>query len=133
VSCNGYVRIGPSPVGNLRHVLSVLIYIFLIFNELVANSLLGIRRKGVELRHSINRVTDKMEMVHIVADDDIKWRHGSSIFFVSADTEIAVVSPAVGQPVDQPGRAMIGKDNGLIGGENGVKVFVPTNRVGVPS
>ncbi len=72
--------------------------------------------------HPINHILNKVEAIQIVADSHVKGRSGGSFFLIPSDVEILVVRPTVGQTVDEPGVTVIGEDDRLIAGEEGVKL-----------
>ena len=65
-----------------------------------------------------------MKAIHVIDEHHVERRRGGAFFLIAADVEILVIGPAVRQPVDQPWIAMIGEDNGFIGGEEGIEVFI---------
>jgi hypothetical protein len=43
---------------------------------------------------------------------------------VTTHVQIFVIRASVGQPMDEPGIAVVDKDNGLVGGEERVKISI---------
>ena len=83
-------------------------------------SLFGVSGKVAELRHAVDHVTDEMEAVEVVAHDHIERRGRRLLLLVAANMDVAVV----GAPVDQPGIAVMGKDDRLVGREQRIEIVV---------
>lgn len=90
----------------------------------VAERLFGVRGFRPELWHAINDISREVKPVQIVTHRHVKWRRRGAFFLVSAHVEIGVIGSAVGQAVDQPGIAMIGKNNWLISREEDVELCI---------
>src|SRR5262245_5934759 len=53
----------PLPVTDLRHVIAMHANVFLMLNQFVASCLLGIRREGAQLRHSVDHIRYQVEAI----------------------------------------------------------------------
>ena len=64
--------------------------------------------------HPVDDVDHEVEPVEVVEHDHVERRRGRALLLVAADVEVAVVRPAVGQPVDQPRVAVVGEHDRLV-------------------
>ena len=65
-----------------------------------------------------------METVEVVEDRHVEGRRGRSLFLVAANVQSAVVGPPIGQPMDEPGVAVVGEDDRLVFREEEIEVLV---------
>ena len=93
----------------------------LVLDELVLHHLLQVVPLGSQLRQPINHVLHQMKAVQVVLHPHVEGRRDGALFLVAADVQVAV-GAAVGQPVDQPGVSMEGKDDVLIFGEERIVI-----------
>ena len=77
-----------------------------------------------ELGQAVDHVRHQMEPVEVVHDRHVERRADRPFFLVAAHVQVLVVGAAVGQPVDQPGVAVVGEDDRLVLGEERVEVVV---------
>ena len=68
-----------------------------------------------ELRHAVDHVAGEVEAVEVVEHHHVERRRRGALLLVAAHVEVVVVGPAVGEPVDQPGIAVEGEDDRLVG------------------
>src|SRR5579863_91857 len=63
-----FPRLGPapSPIANLRHVLTMGTDVVLVIKQLVTDKLLGMRGPRAQARHAINHVPGQVEAVHLI-------------------------------------------------------------------
>src|SRR2546429_8844781 len=118
-----FVR-APLPIPNLRQILAMLRDVLLVFDEFVADGLLGVGSLGTKLRHAVNHVRDEMKAVEVVHHHHVKRSRGRAFFFVTAHVEGPVVGAAIGEPMNQPGITVIGEDDRFVGREEHVEVLV---------
>jgi hypothetical protein len=90
-------------------------------NQLVADELLEISRAMTERGHPIDHVGRQVEAVQVIEHRHVERRSRGAFLFVAAQVQVLVVGAAVGQPVNQPGIAVVGEDNRFVGGEQGVE------------
>ena len=107
--------------------------VLLVLDELVADGLLGVGGLGAELRHAIDHVGDEVKAVQIVHHDHVERRGGRAFFLVAAHVQVLVVGAAIGEPMNQPGIAVIGEDDRLVGREEHVEILVAQDRADVRS
>ena len=113
----------PRPVADFRQVLAVLVDVMLVLDQLVLDHLLQIVPLAAQMRQAIHHVLHQMEPVQIVLHPHVEGRGDGALFLVAPDMEVAV-GAAVGQPMNQPGIAMKGKDDVLVLGEQRVVIRV---------
>src|SRR6266516_5317370 len=104
----------PFPVPNLRQVLAMVGDVLLVFDEFVANGLLGVRSLGTELRNAVDYVGDEMKTVQVVHHHHVERSRGRAFLFVTADVEVLVVGAAIREPMNQPGITVIGEDDRFV-------------------
>src|SRR3984893_11940377 len=109
-----------SAIASPRHIVAVACNVLLVLDQLVAHLLLCVSGKVAELRHAVDHVADEMEAVEVVAHDHIERRGRRPLLLVAANVDVAVV----GAPVDQPGIAVMGKDDRLVGREQRIEIVV---------
>lgn len=68
-------------------------------------------------RDAVNYVSGQMQTVDFVEHGHIEGGGRRSFFFVTAHMKVIVICAPVGQAVNQPGVAVIGKNNRLVRGE----------------
>src|SRR5437773_754795 len=88
------LHVMPFPVANLRQVLPIFSDVFLVFDALVADRLLGVGGNRAQA-HSVDHVRDKVKAIHIIEKDHIERRRGGPFFLVAAHVEIAVIGPSI--------------------------------------
>ena len=66
------------------------------------------------------RVDDQVVAVEVVEHDHVERGGGRALLLVAAHVEVVVPRPAVRQPVDEPGVAVVGEDHRLVDGEQRV-------------
>ena len=98
---------------DLGHVFAVLAYITAVIDQLILQVLPDVRRDSRQTRHAVDHVDREMEAVDLVAHAHIERRGGGAFFFISAHVQLLVGAP-VGQPVNQPGIAVIVEDDRLV-------------------
>jgi hypothetical protein len=81
-------------------------------------------RRDRETGHPVDDVHDQVEPIQVVQHDHVERCRGGALLEVAADVQVAVVGPAVRQPVDQPRVAVVGEDDRPVGGEYRVELGV---------
>jgi hypothetical protein len=66
----------------------------------------------------------QMEAVEVVHHHHVEGGRGRAFLLVAAHMEIVVIGAAIGEPVDQPGIAVVGEDDRLVRGEERVEIRV---------
>ena len=82
------------------------------------------RRADRETWHPVDDVHDQPVPVEVCAYDHVERGRGGALLLVAAHMQVRVVGAAVGEPVDQPRIAVVGADDGLVGGEQRVVLAV---------
>jgi hypothetical protein len=114
----------PLPIPNLRQVFAELIDILLVLAQLVLELLPQVNALIAGLRQAVDGVHHEVKAVQIVQYRHVEGRGDGALFLVATAVDVAVVSTAVGQPVDQRWVGMEGEDHWLVLGEEGVKIHV---------
>ena len=70
---------------------------------------------ALQARHAIDHVARQVEAVQVVQHGHVERRGGGAFFFVSAHVQIVVIGAPIGQAMNQPGIAVKGEDDGLVG------------------
>ena len=97
-----------------RHVLAVAADVQAVFGQPIGQLLLHVGRPGAELRQPIDRVAGQVKAIEIVQHRHVERRRDRAFFLVAAHVQVAVIRPAIGQPVNQPRIAVIGEDDRLV-------------------
>src|SRR5580700_845701 len=103
------VRGTPAPIAYLRQVVADAADIRRMFDELIADELLDVRRTILKLGKSIDHVVGEMETVDLVAHRHIEWRRRRTLLFISAHVEVCMIRPPIGEPVDERRITMVGE------------------------
>ncbi len=114
----------PPPLGDFRHVVAVLVDVVLVFDKLLAERLLEVRRPSAQLRQPVDHVHDQVAAVQVVQNHHVERSRGRAFFLVAAHVQVLVVRAAVGQAMDQPGVAVEREDDRLVLREETVEVLV---------
>ena len=61
--------------------------------------------------HTVDHVDHEVEAVEVVQHHHVERRRRRALLLVAAHVEVVVVRAAVGEPVDQPGIAVVGEDD----------------------
>ena len=112
----------PFPIAYLWHVLTVLVDVLAVFDQLVRELLLQVDAAVAGLRQAVNRVHHKVEAIEVVQHRHIKRGGDRAFFLVAADVDVPVIGASVGEPVDQPRVGVKGEDDGFVPGEQLVEV-----------
>jgi hypothetical protein len=76
----------------------------------------------MQFRHPVGHVHDQMKAVEVVEHHHVERRGRGALLLVAAHMQVGVVGAAVGQAVDQPGIAVVGEQDRLVGGEQRVEI-----------
>jgi len=98
--------------------------ILLVLKALAADEMLGVGNLRLQLRQTLDRIAEEVKPVKIVHHHHVKRGGGGAFFFIAAHVQVLVVGGGVGEPMNQPRVAVIGENDRLVGGEQGVKRFV---------
>ena len=66
-----------------------------------------------EARHTVDDVDHEMEAVEVIEHDHVERRGGRPLFLVAADMQVVVIRAPIGEPMDQPGVAVVGEHDRL--------------------
>ena len=97
-------------------------YCLVVYQD-VADELLHVGGVGPEPRHPVDDVRARWKRSMSFLTTMSKGVVVRPLFFVAAHVQVVVVGPAVRQAVDQPGVAVIGEDDRLVGGEQVVELL----------
>ena len=101
-----------------------------VFDMLVADPLLDIRCRGTQPGNPVDHVRHQVKTIQVIEYRHVKGRGGRALFLVATHVQVVVTESTIGQPVNQPGIAVIGKDDRRVAGEECVDVFIrPSVRV----
>src|SRR5271156_5850855 len=98
--------------------------VLLVFDELVTQQLLEVATNFLQSWNAIDDISCEMETIEIVKHRHVKRRGGGALFFVAAHMHIVVITPAIGEPMNQPWITVIGEDHRLVDGEQRVEVDI---------
>src|SRR5580704_6171261 len=111
----------PCPIANFWHIFAVGMDVRLVIQQLVTKKLLGVCGARAQTRHTIDHVTGQVESIEIVQHHHVEWGRGRSLFLVSTHVHTMMISPAIGESMDEQGIPMKGEDNRLVGGKERIK------------
>src|SRR3984885_12711539 len=117
-------RLPPRPASDLGHVVAVPADVFLVFDELVADRLLGIGGPRAKTWDAVDHVAYQVEAIEVVPDAHVERGAGGAFLLVAAHVKICVARSPVSQPVNEPRVAVKGENNGLVRSEESVEVVV---------
>ena len=112
------------PVADRWRVVAVFFDVAAVVDELIAEGLFGVRADGGQARDAIDHVDGQVEAIQIVAHDHVEGGGGRALFLVAADVQVGVIGAPVGEPMNQPGIAVVGEDDRLVGREERVEIAV---------
>src|ERR1700730_698019 len=114
----------PLPVADLGQIFAVLADIELVALADLVKALGGGVDQRPELGDTADDVEDQLEAIHAIEDGHVEGSRGGSLLDVTADVDVVVITPAIGEAMDQRGIAVEGEQDGLVGSEQGVEVFI---------
>src|SRR5258708_32571169 len=82
------------------------------------------RSDALQSRDAVDHITSEMKSIQIVQDGHVERSGCGSFFLVSADVKIVVIGAAIREAVNEPRIAVIGKDDRLVGCEEGIEFTV---------
>src|SRR6185369_3878769 len=85
----------PPPPGDLRHVVTVLLDVLPMLDQLVADRLLEVRGPRTELRHAVDHVLHEMEPIEVVEHDHVERGRRRPFLLVAPHVDVAVVRPTI--------------------------------------
>src|SRR3569623_2932677 len=111
----------PLPRVDLRQVGATFDDVLMMLGQLVAHRLLEVGGAGTERRHAINHIYHQVIAVEIVAHHHVERRGGRAFLLVAAHVQVGVIAATIGEPVNQPRIAVVGKDHRFVGGEQRIE------------
>ena len=108
----GLVR--PAPVADCGEIVAEAGDVLLMFGEVVAQELLEVGAQGSQARHAIHDVSGQVEAIEIVEHGHVEGGGRGAFLLIATNVQIGVVLAAIGEAVNQPRIAVIGKDDGLV-------------------
>src|ERR1700693_5632182 len=100
----------------------MLVDVQLMLDELVAQPLLLVTRNTVKAGDTVDHIARQMEPVQVVQYGHVEGSGCSSFLLVSAHVQIIVVCTSISQAVNEPRIAVKGKNDGFVGGEDGIEI-----------
>ena len=73
---------------------------------------------------AIEHGLDQVKAIEVVQHRHVERRGGRALLLVAAHVQVVVVVAAIGEAMDQPGIAVEGEDDRLVGGEERVELRV---------
>src|SRR5712691_2578894 len=116
--------VGPGPVEHVRFVLAVIPGVLPVAEPLVHHVLADVRGARTESGNPVDHVDHQVESVQVIEHHHVEGRRGRALLFVSADVQVAVIRPPVGQTMDQPGISVIGEDHRPVRSEERVELGI---------
>src|SRR2546421_2428386 len=110
----------PGPVAHVRHVLAVIPRVLPVPQSLVHHVLPDVTGARPQPGNPVDDIHHQVEAVEVVQHHHVKRGRRCPLLLVAAHVEVIVVLPPVGQPMDQPGIAVIGEEHRPVGGDEGV-------------
>ena len=89
-----------------------------------AESLRGLIDDVAETRDARDSVQGQAEAIHAIEHGHVEGSGGGAFFDVAADVNVVVIAAAVSQAMNERGIAVEGEDDRLVGGEEGIEIFV---------
>src|SRR6266403_1833751 len=102
----------------------------LVFEEFLAQTLLGVCVRVLEARDTVDGVGGEMKAVEFVENRHVERSGDGAFFLVAVNVKISVVFAAIGEAMNERRITVISEDDGLVGGEHGIEVAVG-NSVGM--
>jgi len=90
----------------------------------VAQLLFGMRTRYPQGGHSVDDIDRQAEAIDLVADGELQRRVDAPHLFVTAHVQILVIRAPVGEAMNEPRIAVKVEDDGLVHGEQAVKIPV---------
>ena len=123
----------PLPVADFRHILTVAGDVLLVLDQLVARQLPEVSPFVAQLRNTVDRVHHQMKAIEVIEHRHVKGGGGGAFLFVTTHVKIFMIGAAVSQAMNEPGIAVISKNDWLAGCEERIKVSDPTSPCGCSS
>ena len=76
------------------------------------------RPHALKPRHTVHDIAREMKTIKIIQHRHVERRSRRAFFFISTDVEVVVIVPSVGEPMNQPGIAVVSEDYRFVGGEH---------------
>ena len=116
--------IGPFPIPDFRHIVSVYGNVLFMFEQFIPHGLLDVGTNAFQFWYPVNHIHNKVKTVEIIHYDHIKRGGCGSFFFIATHMKIGVICSPVCQAMNQPRIPVKCKYNGLVGCKKGIKIFV---------
>src|SRR5690349_9304434 len=114
----------PGPVADLGEVFAGTPDVVVVLHPLVHHGLAYRRGPAGQPRYPVDDVDDEVVAVHVVEYQHVERSRRGALLLVPAHVDLVVVGAPVGQPVDEPRVPVVGEDDRLVGGEDGVELGV---------
>src|SRR6266516_6997569 len=97
-----HASIWPDPLLDFRHVITVSLDIFLVFDQFITHELLEVGADALQFRHSIDDVGGEMIPIKRVHDGHVERRRGRALFLIPSNVNVRVAVAAISQAVYKP-------------------------------
>ena len=98
--------------------------ILFVLDELVTKELFEMRADALQTRDAVHDVAREVKSIQIIQDSHIEGSGRRALFLISPDVEVVMIRAPISQAMDQPGIAVVGKDDRLVDGEYGVELTI---------
>src|ERR1700690_875998 len=98
--------------------------VLFVVDELVSQEFLEMRADTLQAGHAIDHIASQMKTIDLIQHGHIERGCGGSFLLISADMHIVVVTAPVSKAVNQPGIAVVGKDDRFVSAEHRIEITV---------
>src|SRR5438034_8444096 len=98
---NLHASVWPDPLLDFRHVITVSLDIFLVFDQFITHELLEVGADALQFWHSIDDVGGEMKPIKRLHEGHVERRRGRALFLIYSNVQIRVAEPAISQSVYQ--------------------------------
>src|SRR5712692_8328974 len=116
--------IRPSPVTDFRQIVSAFANVLFMLDKFVAQQLFEVASDALQSWNTVHYIPSQVEAIKIVQDRHVERCCRRALLFVAPHVEIVMIVAAISEAVNQPGIAVIGKDDRLIHREHGVEIKI---------
>src|SRR5258708_20317788 len=99
----------------------------LVFEEFLAQTLLGVRVRVLEARNTVDGVGGEMKAVEFVENRHVERSGDGAFFLVAVNVKISVVFAAIGEAMNERRITVISEDDGLVCGVHGFQAASRTS------
>src|SRR2546426_12139333 len=103
-----HASVWPDPLLDFRHVITVSLDIFLVFDQFITHELLEVGADALQFWHSIDDVGGEMITIKRVQDGHVERRRSRALFLIPANVNVRVAVAPISQSVYQRRGSMLG-------------------------